>query len=89
MHLEYKNDHTYFVPFTTPLLYFSTIWNSQTKTKYSHFRNFDWLTKITHIVDGGVYLKRPKRFFKFLFLFYPSKMEISTISMIYGFWKAT
>ena len=27
--------------------------------KYFHFRNFDWLTKITHIVDGGVYLKRP------------------------------
>ena len=33
-----------------PLLYFS-------------IRKFDWLTKITHIVDGGVYLKRSKRLF--------------------------
>ena len=60
MHLEYKNDHTCL---PLPLLYFSIIWNSQTKTKYFHFRNFDWLTKITDIVDGCVYLKRPKRLF--------------------------
>ena len=43
-----------------PLLHFSIIWNAQTKTKYFHFRNFDWLMKITHIVDGGAYLKTPK-----------------------------
>ena len=49
--------------FPLPLLYFSIIWNSQTKTKYFHFRNFGWLTKITHIAEEGVYLKRPKRLF--------------------------
>ena len=43
------------------LLYFSVIWNSQTKAIYCRFRNFDWLTKITHILDGDVDLKRPKR----------------------------
>ena len=46
-----------------PLLHFSIILNLQTKTKYLQniLETFDWLTKITHIVDGGVYLKRPKR----------------------------
>ena len=35
------------------LLFFSIIWNTQAKIEYFHFRNFDWLTKIAHILDGG------------------------------------
>ena len=60
LHLEYKNGHTCLL---LPLLHFSIIWNSQTKIKYDHFRNFDWLRKITHILDRGVYLKIPKQLF--------------------------
>ena len=33
------------------------------KQNTSILETFDWLTKITHIVDWGVYLKRPKRLF--------------------------
>ena len=59
MHSEYKNGHTYLLPFTaTALLNFLKFAN---KTKYLHFRNFDWLIKIHHILDECVYLKRPKR----------------------------
>ena len=73
MHSEYKNGHTCL---PLPLLYFSIIWNSQTKIKYDHFRNFDWLRKITHILDRGVYLKIPKQLFDISILVLPSKIEI-------------
>ena len=62
MHLEYKNDNTYFLTFTATVFLNYLKFANKTK-KYFHFRNFDWLTKITHLVDGGVYLKRPKRLF--------------------------
>ena len=66
MHLEYKHDILTCLPLL--LLYFSVIWNSQTKAIHCRFRSFDWLTKITHILDGDVDLKRPKRLHDISFL---------------------
>ena len=45
------------------------------KTKYFHWK-FDWLTKLTHTTDRGVYLKRLIEYSIFLPCFYLSKIEI-------------
>ena len=63
MHSEYKNDHTYFLAFTVTVL-LNYLKFAKKKKKNFYFRNFDWLTKITHILDRCVYLKRPKRLFE-------------------------
>ena len=47
-----------------PLLHFSIIFEIRKQKQNTYIlETFDWLTKITHIIDGGVYLKRPKRLF--------------------------
>ena len=68
MHLEYKTDHTYFFAFTATA--FLNLYLKFVNT----FETFDWLTKITHIADRGVYLKRPKRLLDIsIFAFIPLK----------------
>ena len=63
MHSEYKNNHTYLLLCTRYCASQFLNLNSQTKTKYFHFTKFHWLTKITHIFDGSIYLKRAKQLF--------------------------
>ena len=46
------------------------------KNKILPFINFDWLTKITGIHDGGGYLNILNKYLIFLLLFYLSKIEI-------------
>ena len=58
VHSEYKDDHTYFLAFTGTFL-FNYLKFANKKIEYLHFRNFDWLTKIAHILDGdGCLLKK-------------------------------
>ena len=76
MHLEYKKDHTYLLAFTTTVLLSLNYLKFANKSKILPFRNFDWLTKITRILDGGVYLERLNEYLIFLLLFYLSKIEI-------------
>ena len=62
MHFEYKNVHTYFLAFAaTAFLKLFEI--RKEKQNISILESFDWLTKITHVVGGSVYLKRPKQLF--------------------------
>ena len=76
MHSEYKKDHTYPPAFTTTELLSLNYLEFANKNKIRPFRNFDWLTKITGILDGGVYLERLNKYLIFLLLFYLSKIEI-------------
>ena len=55
---EYKRDHTYLFAFTTTVLLNLNYLKFANKSKILPFRNFHWLMKITHILDGGVYLER-------------------------------
>ena len=57
------------------------------KQNISILETFDWLTKITHVVHGGVYLKRPKQLFDISIFFIPLKWKFSTISLIYSLKK--
>ena len=57
MHSEYKKDHTYLLAFTTTVLLSLNYLKFANKNKILPFRNFDWLMKITYILDGGVYLE--------------------------------
>ena len=76
MHLEYKKDHTYLLAFTTTVLLSLNYLKFANKNKILPFRNFDWLTKIACILDGGLYLERLNEYLIFLLLFYLSKIEI-------------
>ena len=51
MHLEYKNDHTYFLAFTAAV-FLNYLKFAKKKQNTSILET---LTKIAHIVDGGVY----------------------------------
>ena len=62
MHSEYKKIILTFA-FTTTVLLSLNCLKFANKNKILQFRNFHWLTKITHILDGGVYLERHKRVF--------------------------
>ena len=57
------------------------------KQNISILETFDWLTKITHVVHGDVYLKRPKQLFDICIFFLPLKWKFSTISLIYSLKK--
>ena len=76
MYSEYKKDHTYLRGFITTVLLSLNCLKLANKNKTLPFRNFDWLTKITRILDGGVYLERLNEYLIFLLLFYLSKIEI-------------
>ena len=76
MHSEYKKDHTYLLAFTTTVLLILNYLKFANKNKILPSRNFDWLTEITRILDGGVYLERLNEYLIFLLLFYLSKIEI-------------
>ena len=76
LHSKYKTDRTYLVAFTTTVLLSPNYLKFANKTKILPFRNFDWLTKITRILDGGVYLGRLNEYLIFLLLFYLAKIEI-------------
>ena len=76
MHLKYKKDHTYLLAFTTTVLLSLNYLKFANKSKILPFRNFDWLTKITRILDGGVYLERLNEYLMFILLFYLFKIEI-------------
>ena len=76
MHSEYKKDHTYLFAFTTTVLLSLNYLKFANKNKILPFRNFDWLMKITRMLDGGVYLERLNVYLIFLLLFYLSKIEI-------------
>ena len=69
MHSEYKKDHTYLLAFTTAVLLSLNYLKFENKNKILQFRNFDWLTKITRILDGSVYLERLTKYLIFLLLF--------------------
>ena len=61
MHSEYKINHTYLIAFTSIVLLGFIYLKFANKNKILPFKNFDWLTKISRILDGGVYLERLKR----------------------------
>ena len=75
MHFKYKKDHTYLLAFTTTVILSLNYLKFANKNKIHPFRNFDWLTEITRVLDGGVYLKRLNEYLIFLLLFYLSKIE--------------
>ena len=52
MHSEYKKDHTYMLSFTTTVLLNLNYLKLANKNKLLSFENFDWLRKITRILDG-------------------------------------
>ena len=58
IHSEYKKDHIYLLAITTTVLLGLNYLKFANKNKILPFRNFDWLTKITRILDVGVYLER-------------------------------
>ena len=66
MYSQYKTDHTYSVAFTTTVLLSLNYLEFANKIKILPFRNFDWLTKITRILDWGVYLERLNEYLIFL-----------------------
>ena len=72
------------------LLHFSIIWNPQTKAKYFHFRNF-WLADKNYSYSWReCLLKKIKTIIWYFYsCFIPLKWKFSTISLIYGFKKAT
>ena len=76
MHLEYIKDYTYLLAFTTTVLLSLNYLKFANKSKILPFRSFHWLTKITLILDRGVYLERLNEYLKFLRLFYLCKIEI-------------
>ena len=76
MHSEHKKDHTDLLAFTTTVLLSLNYLKFTNKNKILPFKNFDWLTKITRILDEGVYLERLNEYLIFLLLFYLSKIEI-------------
>ena len=76
MYLECKKDHTYLLAFTTTVLLNLNYLKFANKNNILPFRNFDWLTKITRILDRGVYLERLNKYLIFLLLSYLSKIEI-------------
>ena len=69
MHSEHKKDHTYPFAFTTTVLLSLNYLKFANKNKILPFRNFDWLMKITCIIDGGVYLKMLNEYLIFALLF--------------------
>ena len=73
---KYKKDPIYLLAFTTAALLCLNYLKFANKIEILPFRNFDWLTRITYILDGGVYLKRVNEYLSFLLLFYFSKMKI-------------
>ena len=75
MHSKYKKDHTYLLAFTTTVVLSLNHLKFANKNKILPVRNFDWLTKITRIFGGGVYLERLNEYLIFLLLFYLSKTE--------------
>ena len=76
IHLKYKKDHIHLLPFTITVVLSHNHLKFANKKKILPFTNFDWLTKITRIFDGGVYLERLNEYLIFLLLFYLSKIEI-------------
>ena len=72
IHLEYKENHTYLLAFTITLLLCLNYLKVSNKNKILPFKNFDWLTKITRILDRGVYLESPNEYLIFLLLLYLS-----------------
>ena len=45
------------------------------KSKTLPLTNFDWLTKIAAILDGGLYLEKLNKYLILLLLFYVSKIK--------------
>ena len=76
MHAEYKKDHTCLLAFNATVLLSLNYLKFANKNKIIPFKNFEWLTKITLILDGDVYLGKLNECLIFLLLFYVPKIEI-------------
>ena len=66
----------YLLAFTTTVVLSLNYLKFANKSKIIPFRKSDWLTKITRILDGDVYLESVNEYLIFLLLFYLSKTEI-------------
>ena len=66
----------YLLAFTTTVVLSLNYLKFANKSKIIPFRKSDWLTKITQILDGDVYLESVNEYLIFLLLFYLSKTEI-------------
>ena len=76
IHSEYKKYNPYLLTVTTTVLLIVNYLKFANKSKILPFRNFDWLTKTTRVLDEGVYLERLKEYLIFLLLIYVFKIEI-------------
>ena len=85
MHLEYKKDHTYLLVFTTNVLLSLNYLKFENKNNIILFRNFDWLTKISRILDGGFYSESIKYFYS---CFISLKLKFSAIFLVYSLKKS-